>query len=521
MTKLNVDWDQVARCREHAESVMHPVSRYIAMHSTIAVERAVLRLLGFDEAMTLENGYMVPMVNLIVEKMGRDPLRHGVAPVMASIRKSFPRLTQKNIGEKIIHGEIDCQKFEPLPSDRTTQILKAWIDSAYHRLDRMRYKKEEARYRGYQQTPLKCVMIATGNAEEDVILAKTVAKQGADVIAILRSTAQSLLDYVPHGQTSDGHGGTFATQENFRLLKEELDAVSAQSGRTVRISHNASGLCLPELAALAALEGLDYLVHDAISTTIYRDINIKRSMIDQHFSKIVMARAGITMHSGENYLLSQAVPEQDQDQTLAISFLNEQLAKAANVRDDLFGISYVFALDPKSDNSFLQEVAMAQLIREIFPRAPLKYYSSSVFNNGDGNFNQVLNTLFHMVGLMTGQRVQLIATPARDFLKTDAYERFVGLKSAASVFQSARSLYDEIQFTNNGKIMRRASTVLDLTVKLMNRIRHRGFFDAIEQGLFSDVTRNKDSGRGFDGVFAKSKFYYNPFIPKENGNGRH
>jgi len=289
MTKLNVNWDQIARCRELADSVMHPISRYVTMHSTVAVERAVLRLLGFDEAITLENGYTVPMVNLIVDKMGRDQLRHGVAPVLASIRKSFPRLTQKKIGEQIIHEEIDCQKFEPLPPDRTTQILKAWIDSAYHRLDRARYKKEEVRYRGYQQTPLKCVMIATGNVEEDVILAKTVAKQGADVVAILRSTAQSLLDYVPHGQTSSGHGGTFATQENFRLLREELDAVSEQGGRYIRISHNASGLCLPELAALAALEGLDYLIHDALSATIYRDINIKRSVIDQHFAKIVMA----------------------------------------------------------------------------------------------------------------------------------------------------------------------------------------------------------------------------------------
>jgi len=42
---------------------------------------------------------------------------------------------------------------------------------------------------------------------------KTVFKQdllewgGADIIAVIRSTAQSLLDYIPYGPTTEGFGG--------------------------------------------------------------------------------------------------------------------------------------------------------------------------------------------------------------------------------------------------------------------------------------------------------------------------
>ena len=46
---------------------------------------------------------------------------------------------------------------------------------------------------------------------EDVPQAEAAARQGAQIIAVIRSTAQSLLDYVPEGATTKGFGGTFAT----------------------------------------------------------------------------------------------------------------------------------------------------------------------------------------------------------------------------------------------------------------------------------------------------------------------
>ena len=54
--------------------------------------------------------------------------------------------------------------------------------------------------------------MATGDIYEDMPQAQAAAREGADVIAVIRSTGQSLLDYVPEGPTREGYAGTYATQ---------------------------------------------------------------------------------------------------------------------------------------------------------------------------------------------------------------------------------------------------------------------------------------------------------------------
>jgi beta-lysine 5,6-aminomutase alpha subunit len=98
--------------------------------------------------------------------------------------------------------------------------------------------------------PLLYVIVATGNIYDDVIQARAAAQAGADAIAVIRSTAQSLLDYVPHGATTEGFGGTYATQENFRIMREALDDESRKLGRYIRLTNYCSGLCMAEIAAL-------------------------------------------------------------------------------------------------------------------------------------------------------------------------------------------------------------------------------------------------------------------------------
>src|SRR5258706_14178429 len=107
--------------------------------------------------------------------------------------------------------------------------------------------------------PWLYVIVATGNIYEDIVQAQAAARQGADVIAVIRSTAQSLLDYVPYGPTTEGFGGTYATQANFKLMRAALDEVSGEVGRYVRLTNDCSGLCMPELGAMAALERHDMM----------------------------------------------------------------------------------------------------------------------------------------------------------------------------------------------------------------------------------------------------------------------
>ncbi|MBW4947627.1 lysine 5,6-aminomutase subunit alpha, partial [Klebsiella pneumoniae] len=132
----------------------------------------------------------------------------------------------------------------------------------------------------------------------DIVQARAAAEQGADVIAVIRSTGQSLLDYVPYGATTEGFGGTYATQENFKLMRAALDEVGQKIGRYIRLTNYCSGLCMPEIAAMGAMERLDMMLNDSMYGIIFRDINMQRTFVDQFFSRMVNAHAGIIINTG-------------------------------------------------------------------------------------------------------------------------------------------------------------------------------------------------------------------------------
>ncbi len=136
------------------------------------------------------------------------------------------------------------------------------------------------------------LIVATGDIYEDIPQAQAAAREGADVIAVIRSTGQSLLDFVPEGATREGFAGTYATQENFRLMRAALDETSRELGRYVRLTNYASGLCMPEIAGLAGLERLDMMLNDSMYGILFRDINPIRTFVDQRFSRQIHARAG-------------------------------------------------------------------------------------------------------------------------------------------------------------------------------------------------------------------------------------
>ncbi len=513
MSKLNINRDTVDKCRELAKAIAWPVQRYIDRHSTVSIERSVLRLLGFDGAQEVHPDHWFPMCNLILDKIPKLKLKNGVANILASLRKKYPKHSQQKLGEMIIKDEVDFESLEELAPDKAVFILKPWIDSAFRQIDRLRYKKEEFREMGKTGATMKYVIVATGNIHEDVQHAISAARMGADIIAVIRSTAQSLLDYVPEGATTEGYGGTYATQENFRIMRAALNDVSQELGRYVRLCNYSSGLCMPEIAVMGAFEGLDMLLNDAMYGILFRDINMKRTFVDQYFSRVIISRAGIVINTGEDNYLTTADAYNNHHQVLSSQFMNEQFAKNANMRDDLMGLGHAFEMDPQIEDSILFEIAMAQLVREVFPRAPIKYMPPTRHMQGDIFFSHVLDTMFNVVGTLTGQSIQLLGICTESNHNPHMQDRFWAIKNANYIFNGGMSLRNEIQFAPNGKIMRRANTVLENTYRYLKRIEKEGLFAAIQNGLFAEMPRDKEGGRGLDGVFETSRRYWNPFLP--------
>jgi beta-lysine 5,6-aminomutase alpha subunit len=379
--------------------------------------------------------------------------------------------------------------------------------------------RREQRERLGGPPPLRYVLSATGNVYDDVVHAIAVAETGGDVVSMTRSTAQSLLEHVPYGPTTEGFGGTFATQENFRILREALDEWCERNGRYIRLSSFCSGLCMTEFATLGAMEGLDNMVNDALYGILYRDINPVRTMIDQRVSRTITGYFGIVINTGEDNYLRTAEAVGAAPSVTASQLINHQLARDSGMPDELIALGDAFEIDPPTKNGLLYEWAQAQLTRELFPNCPIKYMPPTRHMDGNLFRTHACDTLFNLVTIATGQGIQTAGVPTEGVFTPHLHDRVVGLECVDYVFNYARDLGEEIEFKPDGIIVTRAHEVLRQAHELLERIAAVGMFGAIEDGTFGDVRRRVDEGRGIEGIVATGERYYNPALELMQGVG--
>ena len=300
------------------------------------------------------------------------------------------------------------------------------------------------------------LIVATGDIYEDIPQAQAAARAGADVIAVIRSTGQSLLDYVPEGATREGYAGTYATQENFRLMRAALDDVSAELGRYVRLTNYASGLCMPEIATLAGLERLDMMLNDSMYGILFRDINPIRTFVDQRFSRQVHARAGIIINTGEdNYLTTADAVEAAHTVTVS-QLLNEAFAHEAGLPDELLGLGHAFEINPELPDSFRLELAHALLARTLFPDAPLKWMPPTKHMTGDVFRGYLLDGFFNLAGVLTGQSILLVGMMTEAVVTPWLSDRDLALQNVRYVLDACSGLAEDFAPPADGFIATRA-----------------------------------------------------------------
>jgi beta-lysine 5,6-aminomutase alpha subunit len=513
--KLDLDPGVVAACRQAAEQIAAQVGEQIAGRTTLSVERSVTRLLGMDGA----DGLEVPLPNVLVDHVhDGGGLGRGVAYWIGNAMLQTGR-TPQQIAEAVSAGELDLLTLElaeePAIRERVTEECRARLHEIANRFEERRAMRERltpGSRRGDAATPLRYVLTATGDVYEDVVHAKAVAQAGGDIVAVIRSTAQSLLDYVPYGPTTEGYGGTFATQANFRIMREAMDEWSEQHGRYIRLSSFCSGLCMSEIAAMGAWEGFDNMVNDALYGILYRDINIVRGLIDQRVSRMINGHFGVVINTGEDNYLRTADAVQAAPSVTASQFINHQLARASGVPDAQIGLGDAFEIDVPVTNGLLYEWAQAQLTRELFPDCPVKYMPPTRHMDGNLFRTHAADALFNLVTIATGQGIQTIGVPTEGIFTPHIHDRVLGLQNVDYVFNAARDLGEEIEFKRGGIIQTRAQEVLAGAHELLERIAQTGLFAAIEQATFGDVSRKLDEGRGIDGIVDTEEGYLNPVV---------
>jgi beta-lysine 5,6-aminomutase alpha subunit len=512
--RLTLDEATVQRARALAAVAGQPVVELAHQHTTTSIERAVLRMAGLEGA----DAEGIPWVNRLVDTVAEQVgLAHGAAlPVWdalaaqrrAGIGQDAPLLT---LAQRAAAGSVEFR----VPQGRAaaaarTGALRA-ARAGVRRVDRQRAVRERMLARHpVDHRPWVYLIVATGDIHEDVPQAQAAAREGADIIAVIRSTGQSLLDYVPEGATREGYAGTYATQENFRIMRSALDDVSKELGRYVRLTNYASGLCMPEIATLAGLERLDMMLNDSMYGILFRDINPIRTFTDQHFARQVHARAGININTGEdNYLTTADAVEAAHTVTVS-QLLNEYFAKQAGLADWQLGLGHAFEINPDIPDSFRLELAHALLARTLFPEAPLKWMPPTKHMTGDIFRGYLLDGFFNLAGALTGQGILLVGMMTEAVVTPWLSDRDLALQNVRYVMNAAGGLAEDFHPAPDGLIATRAREVLAEAVALLERIGEEGLLEAIADGTFGLMKRPADRGKGLDGVVARADGYLNP-----------
>lgn len=508
-SKLNLDPKVIDSARNSAAKIAENMQTFIDRHTTISTERTVIRLLGVDGVDDVES----PLPNVLADAIkDGGGLPRGAAYWIGNAMIQTG-LSPQEIAEKVAAGNLDIMKLTMATAEEAHAKILPVVKEALEKIKAQTAKREEYLERlGEGKKPYLYVIVATGNIYEDVVQAQAAARQGADIIAVIRTTAQSLLDYVPYGPTTEGFGGTYATQENFRLMRKALDEVGEEVGRYIRLCNYSSGMCMAEIAAMGAIERLDVMLNDALYGILFRDINMQRTLIDQYFSRIIISYCGIIFNSGEDNYLTTDDAYEAAHTVLASQFINEQFAVLAKIPPEQMGLGHAFEMDPDMENGFLYELAQAIMAREIFPKAPLKYMPPTKFMTGNIFKGHIQDALFNMIAVWSGQSLQLLGMPTEAIHTPHMQDRMLSIENAKYIFNNARAIGEEVEYKQDGIMQKRAQFVLAEANKLLAEIEKEGLFATIEQGKFGGVKRARDGGKGLAGVCVKDESYFNPFI---------
>ncbi len=512
---LDLDPKIIERARQAAGDIADEMDQFIRQRTTRAVERTTLRLIGVDGV----NQEDVPLPNVVVDQAeAAGLLDEGIMRVMARAIVETGRDPQ-TIAEAIAEGALDLKELPLIDEAQVRQVGDEQAERAMELIEKTRKKRDELLERhGDRQAPLHYVIVATGNIYEDAVQARTAARQGADIIAVIRSTGQSLLDFVPYGPTTEGFGGTYATQANFRIIREALDEVGEELGRYIRLCNYCSGLCMPEIAAMGALERLDVMLNDALYGILFRDINPRRTFIDQYYSRMINASAGVIINTGEDNYLTTADAIEAAHTVTASQFINEQFASRSGLPPEQMGLGHAMEINPDVEDGFLLELAQAQLARDLFPDAPLKYMPPTKYMTGNIFRGHIQDALFNLIGAWTGQGIQLLGMMTEAMHTPHMGDRYLALENAQYVMKNARSLGSEIEFKKDGIIQTRAQDVLAEACDFLEEVREKGMFSSLSDGRFADVERPVEGGKGKDGVFERGADYFNPLETRLRGS---
>jgi len=179
--------------------------------------------------------------------------------------------------------------------------------------------------------------------------------------------------------------------------------------------------------------------------------------------------------------------------------LNEYFGREAGLANWQLGLGHAFEINPAVPDSFLLELAHAQLVRQLFPGAPLKYMPPTKYMTGNVFAGYLLDAFFNLCGALTDQSILLIGMMTEGIHTPFLSDRDLALENVRYVLRAAGRLGENFRPPPGGFIEKRAQQVLAESVDLLQRITAEGLLMYLQPdealGLIAECAKRFPGGQ--------------------------
>ncbi len=382
---MAVDLEARARAvRERAAAYAAELSAVAGDETTLACERAVLRLIGVTGLDRSGRPLAVEVVDRLAA-LGPARLGGGIGLPFAVAAREYD-LEPAALALDIAAGHVDLALEaellgEPERRREAEATLAAWLGNAWERFDANRTARAELRaVIGDVTGPSLGIDLPLSAAGPAALAAADAIAAGADLVRVRvpadRELRRRLGDEPdPEDPTDDPELAPAGSQRGLGLLRAAVDEAAAERGSYVRLATQSIGLASPDQAVVAAFERVDLVFADPLETVVEFGIEPARAVADHVFAARLMARAGVDLAVGPGPLamapeVARGEPLEVADRigrSLALQAIGVELSRGAGVADDRLVLGALAGGDLGAPLAFMPGLVEVGLRRLLYP----------------------------------------------------------------------------------------------------------------------------------------------------------
>lgn len=496
--RLMLDRDQVDRCRKMAREIAVHLERYSSRHTSLSIEDASLRALGVHGE---HKGRSLPEV--VLDAIGRERLREGAPYWLGAVmvaRNCTPLLAAKHIAKE----GLPERKGEKLPHGEIRRMTRAALAPFLKSLDEAKSKRQPAA--APQRWGADWQLLATlhtGNVDDDVKRVQELMKHpdvgGATVQSPLPANTAAVV----------GRGRGWRAKYDAIAAIERLDRLVREHQRhhkkSFALTWDGCSLAGPLMAVAVATSHLASMAYDCCSLVGVTGVHLKRAIVDQAFVYRLFAKSGVGVAVASDRWRSAVNGYSHGHELLMGQLLIEAMGERAGIALDKMAPCHGLVIPRDAEHvrsHLLDDIAHAQLVRELFPQVPLGF---AVPTAPAGDI--VMST---MIAALCGFPSGVVEW--NETKKMTAQ----GFRATAAEIANARQLVSdlgsELAFVNNGQIARRSSMLVEHMARSLQQMHRRDLLQAVPSTEARGLFNAAEPSVGLDGVFQRHKYYWNPLL---------